>query len=141
MKIYSKSPPNDKHLRWGKLKKIQILNSSFYSSCDFWVYFMTLKGRVNGNNSVDLIFVPLRLSHDPEHILCWEKISRVANVLNRLKWYIFFFFNLSVRNWYRPILWILTMSFRTKYKCDRAQKILHNQCAILNNSKKMENQS
>lgn len=43
-------------------KKFLVLNSSLYYSCYFWVYFITPKSRVNGNNSAVFIFVPPRMS-------------------------------------------------------------------------------
>ena len=52
--------------------------------------------------------VPLRLAYALEHILCSEKnlwgckCSEHAEAIHPF----FFFFNLTVRNWYKPILWI-----------------------------------
>lgn len=69
-------------------KKFLVLNSSLYYSCYFWVYFITPKSRVNGNNSAVFIFVPPRMSQALEYILCSEnnlqgcKCSEHAEVIH-----------------------------------------------------------
>lgn len=140
MEIYNKLLPSDEHLRQRKLKTFQISDSSFYYSCRSWIYFITSNSRMNGNNSVIFISSPLKLSCSRILFVLGKdlegcKYSEHAKVIHSYR------FDLATSYRYRPFWRILTTSLRIRHKYDRAQNILHNQCAIPNNSKKMENHS
>lgn len=89
-KFTNKPPPNDEHLKEENWKNFNSQFIILLFILFLGLFHYTSNRRVNGNNSVIFIFVPLRLSCALEHILCLEEISRAVNILNMPKCYALF---------------------------------------------------